>query len=46
MASAHEGSRPILFDADASVPDVGVRATPTGQVRPLGPWLQYPLGFF
>jgi hypothetical protein len=23
-----------------------VRATPTGHVRPLGPWLQYPYRFF
>ncbi len=23
-----------------------VRATPTGQLSPFGPWLQYPFGFF
>jgi len=30
----------------ACVPQPSVRATPTGQVMPFGPWLQYPYGFF
>jgi hypothetical protein len=33
-------------DDDGQSWAVDTFATPTGQVRPLGPWLPYPLGFF